>query len=80
MIAIRPCDPLCDLFVRGGKRLFVYVLILLFDDDLLLLLSTSDHFVGREEEEEEVDDRDVISLIVDIDVGGLLLINDTTCG
>jgi len=75
MIAIRPCDPLCDLLVRGGKRLLVYVFILLmFDGDLLR--STSDHFVGRVEE--EVDDKDDISLIVGDD--GLLLSNDTTCG
>ena len=73
MIAIRPCDPLCDLFVRGGKRLFVCVLMLLFDTELLS--SMSDHFVGIEEEE-EVDDRDVISLIGDEE--GLLLSNDTT--
>ena len=62
MIAIRPCDPLCDLVVNGGKRLFVYVFILLVVDDLLLLI-TSDHFVGKEEVE-EVDDREDISLIV----------------
>jgi len=59
MIAIRPCDPLCDLLVNGGKRLFVYVSILLFVDDLLLL-SISDHFVGKQEEEVDDDDRDDI--------------------
>ena len=63
MIAIRPCDPLCDMVVSGGKRLLVYVLVLFLFDDDLLLLSISDHFVGREEVE-EVDDRDDISLIV----------------
>ena len=75
MITIRPCDPLCDLFVRGGKRLLVYVLILLFDDGLLLLRSISDHFVGKEQVE-EVDDRDAISLTVNDEE--LLLSNDTT--
>ena len=63
MIAIRPCDPLCDLLVNGGKRLLVYVLMLLLFDDELLLSSISDHFVGREEVE-EVDDREDISLLV----------------
>ena len=75
MIAIRPCDPLCDSLVNGGKRLFVYVFIL-FSDTELMLLRTSDHFVGKEEE--VIDDREDISLIVDEEE--LLLSNDTTCG
>ena len=75
MIAIRPCDPLCDMVVSGGKRLLVYVLISLFDDELLR--STSDHlFVGKEEEVDDIDD--AISLIVDEEE--LLLSNDTICG
>ena len=54
-MAIRPCDPLCDVEVSGGNRLFAYDVYDDVSEDAI-----SDHFVGEDDDDD--DDTDDISL------------------